>query len=541
MYIAYDGMIFDAVKLEGWDKTAEFSEDGVDFLRWRHQIIVTCILNPDLNWAMIDSINQLQYDSMSKAVSEERIRTLPSTGSQRNPVLYSDFYVGQNVGWQNEEPSYFGTSMELAAISTLNTMQMGSQVSSSTLSTFNSIVYVGSDPNNSYGNWTTVRAYDWYSPEGIGHTIGLFPVDTSSIGNIIAQYPGLGPGNISNYGSNASINPVVGSTVLNYTIPTSYNKDPANALAAHLSNYLSTVGSIWGGAPIGQPVPIRTDRSPITPSITSGDFFRKSLPITHNELVTRLSRPRRTLAIWLNSGNNGIPEYMLYLPYPGAETDAMHGPRCTVMSMPAVHGNVTGILKLMFEAWEAPLVGVNGEMIAYAGPAGVSAIHQPRFGLPDQIQSSPGEPIDVSQYGDYLRITPPILSNRWSMRQSPDHETWLNTTIIEGTVHFRMDVLEAKGITADQLRPFIMPPIPYGYVREPPEVSLHSDGASVSYRCIDKQQAINNPGGSRWGVHGVKVHQSYEFSTPIDAFARPDTSELNTASITNQLPSRTQY
>jgi hypothetical protein len=120
-----------------------------------------------------------------------------------------------------------------------------------------------------------------------------------------------------------------------------------------------------------------------------------------------------------------------------------------------------------------------------------------------------------------LRGTPPIISNRWTMRQSPDPTTFLNSTIIEGTVHFRADVLEAVGLTADQLRMFFMHPIPFGYQRQPPEVVLNSDGISVTYRIVDVQQMMNNPGGARWGIASAQVKQQFSYNSPLDYVRSP--------------------
>src|SRR6185436_15189026 len=46
MFLAYDGMVFDMLFLDGWQVEQDSSSDGVDFLRWHHIIDVTCVLNP---------------------------------------------------------------------------------------------------------------------------------------------------------------------------------------------------------------------------------------------------------------------------------------------------------------------------------------------------------------------------------------------------------------------------------------------------------------------------------------------------------------
>jgi hypothetical protein len=84
-----------------------------------------------------------------------------------------------------------------------------------------------------------------------------------------------------------------------------------------------------------------------------------------------------------------------------------------------------------------------------------------------------------------------------------------------------MDVLQALQLTPDQLRPFFMHPIPFGYVRMPPEVTVLSDGASVQYTIKDVQQMLNNPGGQRWGVHNISVKQEMQYHSPIDFVRTP--------------------
>lgn len=82
---------------------------------------------------------------------------------------------------------------------------------------------------------------------------------------------------------------------------------------------------------------------------------RGTVPFTDVELRERLRRPRRQLLVWLDSGPNAAPEYMIASPlHPDAGVDALHGPICTVMQMPEIHGNVTGVMRLKFDTWEAP-------------------------------------------------------------------------------------------------------------------------------------------------------------------------------------------
>ncbi len=261
-----------------------------------------------------------------------------------------------------------------------------------------------------------------------------------------------------------------------------------------------------------------------------------TVPITFRELESRLANPRRELLVWLNTGPDGDNEYMVISPYPAMQVDAVSGPTCKMMHIPAIHGNVTGILKLRFETWIAPPPEVFSSKDSAGGwsklkvnsGAGSSRLRTPATG--NAVGQAPGGVFgrligkvvgNGADGNNILRGTPPIISNRWTMRQMPDPSTFLNTTVIEGVVHFRADVLQAQGLTADQLRMFFMHPIPFGYQRQPPEVVLNSDGTSVSYKIVDVQQMMNNPGGLNWGIAHIDVKQHFGYNSPIDYVRTP--------------------
>lgn len=103
------------------------------------------------------------------------------------------------------------------------------------------------------------------------------------------------------------------------------------------------------GKELGKPNPL------VQPGIALPQGGRGTVPFTDVELRARLRRPRRQLLVWLDSGPGGVAEYILVSPlHPDAGMDARHGPTCTIMQMPEIHGNVTGVMRLKFETWEAP-------------------------------------------------------------------------------------------------------------------------------------------------------------------------------------------
>ncbi len=303
----------------------------------------------------------------------------------------------------------------------------------------------------------------------------------------------------------------------------------ANDAAKALADVLGIdLGRLWNTIPperakfVVPPVKRKLNDPPPRDPRGSGTT-KFTFPATDTELRTRLRRPRRTLAVWINSGPNGDPEYVLYQPFDGMNMDAFKGPMCREMPTKMVVGNVTGIKHLVFETWESPLneYGTDDQINKSKG-GGIVALINSLTGLSGKLQNA-------------VKATPALISNRWSMKQLPQGETGLSSTIIEGTAIFRMDILNAKGISADQLRPLFMHPIPFGYVRMPPEVSQSSDGSRVDYRVVDVQQMINNPAGA---VHGVKVlnaTQSMEYSSPIDFVRPPYNPGGGLSAVTNEI------
>src|SRR6185503_12330130 len=85
MFLAYDGIVFDVLLLNGWEIEAVMSEDGADFLYWHHLIDVTCIINPAV--VATDIFPPLEFNKINailkrrKQADDAMINILRSVGS----------------------------------------------------------------------------------------------------------------------------------------------------------------------------------------------------------------------------------------------------------------------------------------------------------------------------------------------------------------------------------------------------------------------------------------------------------------------------
>lgn len=302
-----------------------------------------------------------------------------------------------------------------------------------------------------------------------------------------------------------------------------------------------------------------------------GGFVPSTVPATDVELRERLRRQRRQLLVWMNSGPGGAPEYLLASPMlPNFQSDAQHGPTCTLMAAKDLIGNVTGIYRLQFETWEAPGVTfattgrlstkgkanalrratdpktLEAKAMDKALRAYIAAANDkkpfPHLAASESLEKSredgigsdealfiiqaalivllgPNTAVRVAgQIEANLRknmvATPALLSHRWKMRFGLDPGTWMRTQIIEGEAVFRMDVLRSRGLTADQLRSQIWHPIPRGYKRDAIEadsVQISPGGDAIKYQIVDRQQMMNFPGGVQFGASHVTAKTTCKY------------------------------
>lgn len=88
----------------------------------------------------------------------------------------------------------------------------------------------------------------------------------------------------------------------------------------------------------------------------------------------------------------------------------------------------------------------------------------------------------------------PLLSNRFSMRHSLDDHSWLRIETL-GTAVFDVGLLHDLGFNPDALRPRLLLPVPFGFVRSGIEVTGLPDMSGVEYAFVDTQQKVHFPAG----------------------------------------------
>lgn len=581
MFVAYDGIVFDMLYLDGWQVDADLSNDGVDFLRWHHTIDITCVLNESATAAYkFPKFTSQNASDINRQRAQEAFSRLNS--KQRNQIsstMKSGQIYAENI--KKILSNALGPAAPLFGLPQTTQLPSGQVVTPPTDKGYPPWEQV--TPSLKFSKSVSSQQGQGLTPPSGGPSsndpANVAPGNTTSSSTVEDFIAGFGAGIIG--GGGAASVAAFGADIVKAGLgfgTSVVERVTKAALAAASSWWSETLNQLIGiGNDLGitandifgagrQPLenvnfpvpPIKRALNPPPPEASSNTSAGWTPPITFQELEERLNRPRRVLAAWINSGPNGSPEFFLYSPYLGLSVDALKGPICRIMHLPAMHGNVTGILKLRFETWVAPppqfltatqRVQIGGESINKLRTPGFSNASNSALRTPNITQQAPssigvgllggaaatvvgqgglfppqGQPF--SAIGTFVNnpivlATPPLISNRWTMKQSPDPATYLNTTIIQGTAHFRMDVLQALQLTPDQLRLYFMHPIPFGYVRMPPEVTILSDGASVEYTIVDIQQMLNNPGGQRWGVHSVKARQQMHYHSPIDYVRAP--------------------
>lgn len=474
MYVAWDGIVFDVLLLNGWDTNAIMSDDGVDFLYWHHLIDVIAILNPGIVAADIfPPLIHSKLNSKIKAKKEaEDVKWKPRTDLG---------FMNQFAERPNKSPIFVPPLLSPSIV-----------------------------PNPTGTDTLFYDAVGEISQKAAPGTPSYPPSDFIGPGLPFSTDLAAKTGPVGEpLGGNWN-DPVGGVAAAPGTLEETHNQyslNPTSLLGPILEVAENLQGAPRPPAPQNEPGPARAQAPPPARGQRVRFPANANLPATDIELRDRLQVPRRKLQIWINSGPDGAPEFILNLPYDGCLCDAKHGPTCVDMNMSAIHGNVTGVKRLVFECFEAlPLFyGVEKDTNRLKGGSKIK--REPGGQLINQHAVQPNK-----------LLTPPLISNRWEMKQVPDPTTHLNTTVISGKAVFRMDVLSRMQITADQLRPYIMPPIPMGYKRRPPEVSLSGGGNEVVYMIVDDQQMMNNPSGYRWGVHSVVLLDSVSANNPMDVY-----------------------
>ncbi len=217
------------------------------------------------------------------------------------------------------------------------------------------------------------------------------------------------------------------------------------------------------------PVPaLELDGGPVTDSVPAARGQWRSGPETDAELRLLLLRPRQPFILWAWDRQTGNPIRWLQSPRPGFTTDLANGPIPTQCSV----------------------VGVSGEPES-------TAIY---FELQTLMSPCPTG-------SDRL-----ILSHRWQMTHGHDDKHYLTRTI-EGECVFNGAVMRATGIQPDWLRRQLLHPIPVGFERKPPDVTLSPDGLTMRYKVEDTDPTIIfDPGDS--GATQVSIVEKVIYQRP---------------------------
>ena len=478
MFISYDGIIFEILKLDNWLREAVYTEDLTTFLYWHHVIEVTCVLNDD-------------------ATNAENFPILV----RKNPI---DAAVGpslKSAGGGSRWEGQIGVDKPVA----------------------------DNDPNN-------LERAAFGLPTIDPRT--LIDVSSKSVGGGSIGSPGEGKG----FSVTESKTDVMGGKETTSALDIGFAKGGPGPLASDLLRKPKK-GNAKRNAVVRRPF-IGKDRTPF-------DRSSHTIPTTDRELRGRLSLPRRKLAIWMLTGQNGTRDYSLISPQGTCETDCKSGPLCTIMDNVDTIGQMTSVMKLKFETWEGPPIQFQSESgtsslkskaSGNTNSKDVGAVLKGGTGagivgrINNIIANAPAAGVDgkganAAKAGPTTNvITPAILSHRWEMSFGWNPETYLKTRRIKGEVLFRSDVLSLRNLSADQLRPYFMcHTIPLGYKRIPDNgdmVKENSEGTGITYYLQDEQQMMNFPGGVTWGLIKMEATSEYAYhSIDFDLQERSRTNQ----------------
>ena len=187
---------------------------------------------------------------------------------------------------------------------------------------------------------------------------------------------------------------------------------------------------------------------------------------TDAELFDRLMQPRKKLILWASDRRTGREIRWLESPRPGFSVDAANGPfplACDVVS-------------------------VKGEGLS------VGVLFQIRTVLP---------PCAADRF---------VLAHRWEMSHGHDADHYLTRTI-KGQVVFHSGVRDLLGLRPDDVRNQFIHPIPVGFQRQVPVVTMSSDGLTLSYVVTDTNpKIVFSPGDS--GCTDIAIMEKVTYLSP---------------------------
>lgn len=190
--------------------------------------------------------------------------------------------------------------------------------------------------------------------------------------------------------------------------------------------------------------------------------------ITDVELRTKLALPRKPLKIWAYD-TDGQEIIWLQCPKAGFPCDPINGPR--PLGPPDV-------------------VDATGEGLT--------------FGVHFQVECAT---LPVPDGSDQL-----VLSHRWQMSHESNEDHYL-TRMIDGEVVFNAALLQAYKLNPDWFRNQFFHPIPLGFRRHVPLVTLSPDGNVLKYRVEDVDTSITFDAGDS-GATQIQIAENLHYEPP---------------------------
>jgi len=108
-----------------------------------------------------------------------------------------------------------------------------------------------------------------------------------------------------------------------------------------------------------------------------------------------------------------------------------------------------------------------------------------------------------------------VLANRWEFKVEHNPDDFTAVHIIDGMAHFRMDKLIKDSVTPDQLRKYFIHPIPNGFRRDPPSITLLPGGDAITYQIVDREQQLNFTGGQVYNATKIEIEMTREYTRPV--------------------------
>lgn len=194
---------------------------------------------------------------------------------------------------------------------------------------------------------------------------------------------------------------------------------------------------------------------------------------TDADLRFRLLYPRQSLILWAADRRTGALVRWLESPRPGFMVDCKNGPKPISCDIITADGEVAAGMFYQIETCVQPC------------PAGSDRL---------------------------------VTSHRWKMTHTHDANNYL-TRVIEGTIVFNSEVVYLLSISPDWVRNQFLHPVPLGYQRRVPSISISEDGLTITYVITDTDPTIVfEPGDS--GATAIQIIENMELVYPSPRVAR---------------------